>query len=338
MSREKLKLTPSQIKKLEGIVSQFSKARILVVGDFILDEFIWGSVSRISPEAPVPVVKVDRESFMPGGSLNVAHNVSTLKGKVLPVGVVGKDLYGRMLTKAMRREGIDTGGVVYDKNRPTTLKTRVIAHNQQVVRFDRESSGEISGVDQKALIKFINSKLKSIDVIIIEDYGKGVITPALLKEVIRIAKASKVQVVVDPKEKHFDNYKGVTALTPNRFEAYGAVGLDPQDKTPIEKVAKKILTQLKAECLLMTLGEEGMAVCESSGKIHRIPTAAQEVFDVSGAGDTVIAVFALALASGAQFIEAATLANWAASVVVGKLGTATLDQKELIEALRGARS
>jgi rfaE bifunctional protein kinase chain/domain len=338
MSREKLKLSENKVKRLEKIVTSFKNAHVLVIGDFILDEFIWGSVNRISPEAPVPVVKVERESFMPGGSLNVAHNISTLKGHVLPVGVVGKDLYGRMLTKTMRREGIDTGGVVYDTKRPTTLKTRVIAHNQQVVRFDREYSEEISVADRKALIKFIKSKLKKVDVVIIEDYGKGVITPILLKEVIKMAREAKTYVVVDPKEKHFNYYKGVTALTPNRYEAYGAVGLDPNGKEPIEKVAKKILSQLKSECLLMTLGEEGMAVCEKSGKIHRIPTAAQEVFDVSGAGDTVIAVFALALASGAKFIEAATLANWAASVVVGKLGTASLNQAELVKALRGARA
>ncbi len=335
---QKLKLTSSQVEKFQKIISQFPSSKIMVVGDFILDEFIWGSVTRISPEAPVPVVKVDRESFMPGGSLNVAHNVSTLKGNVFPVGVLGKDLYGRMLVKAIRREGIDTGGVVYDAARPTTLKTRIIAHHQQVVRFDKECYEEITAKTKRALLSFIKKRIQSIDVVIIEDYGKGVITAPFLKQVIQIAKRAGKKVVVDPKEKHFTYYRGVTALTPNRYEAYTAVGLEPNSKVPVEKVGSQIIRKLGLDCLLMTLGEDGMGLFEKNGKFHRIPTTAKEVFDVSGAGDTVIAVFALALASGAKPLEAAIIANLAAGVVVGKLGTATLDKKELLEAIKGAVS
>lgn len=334
MTEKQLKLTPAQVDRIERIITNFKRAKVMVIGDFILDAFIWGTVTRISPEAPVPVVKVERESYMPGGSLNVAHNVATLKGQVLPVGVLGKDLYGRMLVKAMRREGIETGGVIYDPQRPTTLKTRVIAHHQQVVRFDKENVEEISPLDRKQLLSFLTKKIQSTDVVIIEDYGKGVITAPFLKQIIRLAKRAGKMILVDPKEKHFNYYQGVTSLTPNRFEAYGMLGLERGSKVPLEEVGSRIMKRLKSESLLITLGEEGMALFEKSGKITRIPTTAKEVFDVSGAGDTVIATFALALAAGAKFVEAAMISNLAAGVVVGKLGTATLDQSELRAAIQ----
>jgi len=307
----------------------------MVLGDFILDEFKWGSVSRISPEAPVPVVKINRESFMPGGSLNVANNVKVLKGHVIPVGILGKDLVGRMLVKTMRREGINTGGVIYDPKRPTTLKTRVIAHHQQVVRFDKEHAEDITPNDRKAIVQFVKKNIQEIDVLVIEDYGKGVVTPQLLKPILQIARKAKTPVLVDPKEEHFHYYKGATALTPNRYEAYSALSTKVNGKVKVEEVGKKLLKRLQLECILMTLGEEGMALFERNGQITKIPTAAREIFDVSGAGDTVIAVFALALAGGAKFQEAAYLANVAAGVVVGKLGTATVDQNELLQALDG---
>jgi D-beta-D-heptose 7-phosphate kinase/D-beta-D-heptose 1-phosphate adenosyltransferase len=335
MTPPALKLNSERIERFRKVIAGFEKARVMVIGDFILDEFIWGSVTRISPEAPVPVVKVDRESFMPGGSLNVAHNAATLNGKVIPVGILGQDLYGRMLAKVMRQRGIDTGGVIYDKNRPTTLKTRIIAHHQQVVRFDKEHTEEIAPLKRKALISFITKKIHQVDAVIIEDYGKGMITGPFLKQIIQIAKKARKPIIVDPKEKHFNYYQGVTALTPNRYEAYTAVGLDPHGKASLEEVGRKLLKRLKLDCILVTLGEEGMALFEKQ-KVHRIPTAAKEVFDVSGAGDTVIAVFALAIAAGAKYLEAAMIANWAAGVVVGKLGTATLDRKELLRAVKAA--
>jgi D-beta-D-heptose 7-phosphate kinase/D-beta-D-heptose 1-phosphate adenosyltransferase len=319
---------------LNKIISGFSKAKVLVVGDFILDEFVWGKVERISPEAPVPVVNVERESFMPGGALNVANNIRTLGARVYPCGVVGRDLHGRMLVKTMRREGIDTGGVIFDASRPTTLKTRVIAHSQQVVRFDREDSRPMTQSDLKRILEFITKTIPTIDVIIIEDYGKGVIVPELLTQVLRQAKTFKKPVLVDPKEKNFPYYRGVTVITPNRKEAYAAYGKREDGKVPdLYEVGKGLIKKFVCDAVLITLGEEGMMLFERSGEVTKIQTAAQEVYDVSGAGDTVIATVSLALAARASLKEAAVISNLAAGIVVGKLGTATVTQEELSASL-----
>jgi len=327
-------LKTSEKKRFSDLIRRFKNARILVIGDFILDQFVWGSVHRISPEAPVPVVNVQRESYVPGGSLNVANNIRTLGGTVYPCGVVGRDLAGRMLLKAMRREGIEIGGIIYDRSRPTSVKTRVIAHSQQVVRFDREKEGEISREDCQKILRFVRQMISSIDVVVIEDYGKGVVQPALLKEVLQLAKRWKKPVLVDPKEKHFSYYQGATALTPNRKEAYTAYenGHRTNHHDPsLEEVGHGLLKQLKSQALLITLGEDGMALFEKNGKMTHIPTTAREVYDVSGAGDTVIAVFSLALAAGAKMREAAMISNLAAGIVVGKIGTATVSRQELEE-------
>lgn len=330
-------LTTSEKRRFIELVDGFSEAHILVIGDFILDQFIWGNVSRISPEAPVPVVDVQRESFMPGGSLNVANNIRSLKGTSYPCGVVGRDLYGRMLLKTMRQQGIETGGIVYDADRPTTLKTRVIANSQQMVRFDREKTEDVSRGDLDRILKFVQQKIKEMDVVILEDYGKGVMQPFLLREVVKLVKKFKKPVLVDPKEKHFAYYRGVTCITPNRKEAYGGYErtIGPWHKTPeLEKVGWGLMKKLNLASVLVTLGEDGMALFEKGGKITKIPTAAREVYDVSGAGDTVIATLALALASGAKMSEAAKISNMAAGIVVGKLGTATVTPDELKDAIR----
>lgn len=323
--------------RFRQIVNRFNKARILVLGDFILDEFIWGDVNRISPEAPVPVVNVQKQSFMPGGTLNVANNIRSMLGTVYPCGVLGRDIHGRMLTKTMRKQGIETGGVIIDKARPTTIKTRIIAHSQQVVRYDRESVQSISKKDADRIIDFVAKKLKDTDVIIIEDYGKGVITEDLLKNVIQMARRAKIQVVVDPKEKHFSYYKGVTAITPNHHEAYGAVRNGEGPKLTLEEVGERLLEKLECDSVLITLGKDGMALFEKNGDLTRINTAAREVYDVAGAGDTVISVFALALAVGATMKEAAKIANLAAGIVVGKLGVAVTTPEELIAAFRNGK-
>lgn len=330
-------LTAAEKKRFLEIMSRFPKAQILVIGDFILDQFVWGNVSRISPEAPVPVVDVKRESFMPGGSLNVANNIRSFQGVAYPCGVLGRDLYGRMLLKTMRQQGIDTGGIVYDATRPTTVKTRVIAHSQQMVRFDREKSEDISKIDLNKILKFVSQKMKDVHVVILEDYGKGVMQPYLLKEVLRLAKKFKKPVLVDPKEKHFSYYRGVTCITPNRKEAYSGYErtVGPWQKEPtLEKVGWGLIKKLNLDSVLITLGEDGMALFEKKGKITKIPTAAREVYDVSGAGDTVIATLALALAVGAKMQEAARISNLAAGIVVGKLGTAAITRRELEEAIR----
>ncbi|OGW81130.1 MAG: hypothetical protein A3G33_10115 [Omnitrophica bacterium RIFCSPLOWO2_12_FULL_44_17] len=325
-------------ERLLTIIQRFSQTRILVIGDFILDEFVWGSVERISPEAPVPVVSVNRESFVPGGALNVANNIRTLGGNVSPCGLVGRDLWGRMLVREMRREGVETGGVIYDANRRTTLKTRVVAHSQQVVRFDREDTQEISNEDLKRLLNHVRRALPEMDVVIIEDYGKGLIVPKLLTEVLKVAKKLKKPVLVDPKEKHFAYYRGVTAMTPNRKEAIAAYiqangPVENGKKPDLHEVGKTLLKHFSSQAMLMTLGEEGMLLFERDGSITKIPTMAKEVYDVSGAGDTVIAVLAMAMAAGASMKEAALISNHAAGIVVGKLGTATVTSEELISAI-----
>lgn len=331
MSKKKIKLSSEKKDELCAIVKRFSEARILVLGDFILDQYIWGNVSRISPEAPVPVVDVIKETFVPGGALNVAHNIQTLGAEVYPCGVIGRDRRGRAFLKIVKRKGIDCGGIVVDKKRPTTLKTRVIGQNQQMVRFDRESKSEVSQQDRKMIISFCRKIMKDIDGVIIEDYGKGVVSPDLLEEVIAIAGKHDKFVAVDPKEKHFEYYKNSTIMTPNKKEAYGAVEASLDE--PVEEVGRRLMKKTKCQSLLMTLGEDGMALFEKKKDVSYIPTAAREVFEVSGAGDTVIAVLSMAMAVGASLNDAAIISNLAAGIVVGKIGTVAVKEQELIESI-----
>lgn len=330
-------LTESLKKEYRSLIRAFPKTRILVIGDFILDQFIWGKVDRISPEAPVPVVHVQKDSFMLGGSLNVANNVHSLGGIVLPCGVLGRDREGRMLRQVLARQRIDTEGVVYEPGRPTTVKTRIIAHSQQVVRFDREHLDPVTEASQKAMFRFLKDRIRTADVVVIEDYGKGVIEAGFLKQIIRLANQRKKPVLVDPKEKNFPLYSGVTAITPNQKEAVnGAEALKIPGDKDIRKTGKALVKALRCASVLITLGEDGMALFEKNGSVTEIPTAAREVYDVSGAGDTVISVLALAVGAGAKMKDAAILANLAAGIVVGKLGTATVSPQELLQAVEAA--
>lgn len=317
-------------QRFETFLKKFRSTRILVMGDLILDEFIWGKVDRISPEAPVPVVWAERESVMPGGAANVATNVKALGGQVRLLGVVGSDSSGERLLRELKGSQIPTDDILTDSSRPTTAKTRVIAHHQQVVRIDRERVLPLSARLNRALIQRALRILPEVEGVIIEDYGKGAIGRELLKPVVAQAKRLGKVITVDPKEEHFDTYRGVTALTPNKKEASLAAGLEITDRASLKRAAQIILKRLKPEVLLVTLGEEGMCLFASNGArpVH-IPTVAREVFDVSGAGDTVISVFTLALGAGATSLEAATIANAAAGVVVGKVGTATCSADEL---------
>lgn len=319
--------------RFKKIISKFQDAKILVIGDLMLDEFLWGDVSRISPEAPVPVVRVRSESFMPGGAANVVNNIHALGGTVHVAGVVGTDERGRVLTDELEKKGLDVAGIVLDDERPTTLKTRVIAHHQQVVRIDKENSGELSDRVIDQIIDYVREVIDDMDAIIIEDYGKGVIAPRVLQGVLRLAKRHKKIVTVDPKEEHFHYYKGVTAITPNHYEAAKAMGMKIKDEDSLVKIGGALLSKLKCEAALMTLGENGMQLFEKSGRVTHIPTVAQDVFDVSGAGDTVIGAFTLALAAGAGMTEAAHISNFAAGIVVGKVGIAVVTQEELTRAI-----
>lgn len=327
------------------IISKFNKANILIIGDVILDEYIWGNVDRISPEAPVPVVLATKKSFMPGGAANVANNISSLGARASLVGAVGDDKNKEIFLSELKKRDLDTNGIFADSNRPTTVKTRIIAQHQQVVRVDWEAADSIDSVLCKKMANNINKNLEKYDAIIIEDYGKGVISAPLLKQIFPAAKAKRKIITVDPKEEHFELYFGATAITPNRKETENAIrnikirnnrqtlsiNVDKLNTdSHINLAGKELLKYLNLDAVLITLGEHGMRLFEKDKSPFHIDTVAQEVFDVSGAGDTVIATFTLALASGASMKEAAEIANFAAGIVVGKFGVATTNQKELL--------
>ncbi len=321
-----------KIKRARTIMDNLRGARILVIGDLIMDHFIWGRVQRISPEAPVPVVEVTSESLLLGGSANVVNNIHSLGGRCLVAGVVGRDEDGAKLLKFLKDRGISTEGIVVDRKRPTTIKTRIIAHSQQVVRFDRENRDGISQDTLRRVMKYVKKAVKSVDLVIISDYAKGLITAPLMEETLALAKKSSKPIIVDPKVEHFDYYAGVTVVTPNNVEASQASGIEIVDEESLHRAGEVLYNRLGCRALLITRGEQGMSIFESDEQTH-IPTVAREVYDVSGAGDTVVGVMGLALAAGADFKEAAVIANFAAGIVVGKVGTATVSPDELREAL-----
>ncbi len=323
------------LPKLEKIIDRFPRVKILVIGDLMLDEFIWGEVSRISPEAPVPVVEVKRESFCPGGASNVGSNIRALGGTSVICGVLGNDIHGRRLAEELRKQKVDLAGVILDSKRPTTLKTRIIAHTQQVVRVDREQIRPLASAELERMVAFVEKTIGEVDALILEDYGKGVIVPGLLEPVVALARRKKKIVTVDPKEEHFRFYRHVTAITPNAHEAGRAAGIKIVDEKSLLAAGARLLKRLKLKAALITRGDEGMTLFEASGKITHISTVAREVYDVTGAGDTVIGAFTLALAAGASMPEAAYLSNFAAGIVVGKVGVATATAEELKKALRG---
>lgn len=314
-------------KNLKEIISRFSKGKVLVVGDLILDEFVRGNVSRISPEAPIPIVEVFRESFMPGGAANVGSNIASLKGKVFLSGVIGTDRTGDTLLAELSKQGLDTQGIIKDKDRPTTLKTRIIAHHQQVVRVDRERKDPLGDVVLKQLLDFCQKIAPEVEVIIIEDYGKGVVTENLLQE-LRGLKGKTI--VIDPRMGSFSSYKGADVITPNRHEAEVALEMKMDSKESLHEGGKQLLEKFELKSALITLGEEGMCLFQEAGEITHIPTVAREVYDVSGAGDSVASTLALALSVGASLKEASYLSNMAAGIVVGKEGTAVVSPEELI--------
>jgi len=324
----------TQHPKLQRLIQRFPQAGVLVVGDLILDHYIWGKVSRISPEAPVPVVQVHSESLQLGGAANVYNNILALGGKADICGVVGADESGRCLLKelGLRRQG--RGGVVIDPARPTTRKTRIVAHNQQVVRFDVERRSDIKQPIQRRIIRYVESRLREISCLVVSDYAKGVVTLPLMTELTRLAALRRIPLIVDPKVEHFSYYKGVTVVTPNHLEAGQAAGLHTDDERSITEAGEIIRQRLGCSAVLITRGEQGMSLFEADGARWHIPTTARQVYDVTGAGDTVVGTLALALATGASMQDGAVLANLAAGIVVGVVGTGTVTAAQLSEALK----
>lgn len=327
-------LPPSRVRK---ILSAATKVRAIVVGDAMLDQFIWGHVSRISPEAPVPVVDFDSESFIPGGAANVARNLTALKMPTELFGVVGRDSSATHLKKLLDDHHIGRDGMLANPRRFTSVKTRIVAQQQQMVRLDRETRQDLDAAGTARLLAALEPNLDGTAAVIVGDYGKGVVTQPLLDAIKSLCRKRGIWLSLDPKPVHHLDLRGLSLITPNRREAFELAGIrdttrnaNPLADAHLMLVVKKLLEELKPVLLLVTLGELGMLLCRAGKKPFHIPTRAKEVFDVSGAGDTVIASFTLAIAAGASPVEAAILSNHAAGIVVGKVGTATTTPEELI--------
>lgn len=305
--------------------------RVLVLGDVMLDEFLWGKVARISPEAPVPVVEIQRESFHVGGAGNVARNVRSLLGEAVLVGVVGRDAAALRLRDELRASGVEDA-LVETPGRPTTVKTRILAHHQQVCRADRERADDVEKAVEDALIARVSGSLRGVHALVVSDYQKGVVTPRVMRSVVALARRRRIPVLVDPKVRHFARYRGASVVTPNQAEAEQATGLRLRTDAEVRAAGARLLRSLRCRAVLITRGEHGMSLFETGRAALQIPTAAREVFDVTGAGDTVIATLGLALCAGASLAQAAALANHAAGVVVGKLGTAAATPEEVLAA------
>jgi rfaE bifunctional protein kinase chain/domain len=329
------------LNRLQQILDGAPSKRITVIGDLMLDEFVWGKVGRISPEAPVPVVEVTGESFYPGGAANVARNLREFVDRVAIIGLLGKDPSGQQLQELLTRQKIDISNAIEDESFRTILKTRIIALHQQVVRVDREKIVSPSSAQIAKVVADVRNSIRQTDAIIFEDYGKGLVTTELVSQIAREARAAGKIVAADPNPRHSVDWHGVTVVKPNRAEAFLASGVpwrEPDEAPPedadLRRAGEGLLEKWDTKYVLITLGEHGMMLFQQNEAPHYIPTKARQVFDVSGAGDTAIALFTLGLVCGATPIEAAEIANHGSAVVVSKLGTATVTRDELIATFR----
>ncbi len=313
-----------ELTRLNELLGGFGGRRVAILGDVMLDRYIWGDVNRISPEAPVPVVEVRDETVRFGGAANVAENVAALGAATNVLGVIGDDDHGRSLLELLSARGVGVGHVLVHPGRPTTTKTRIIAHNQQVVRADREHTHALDDSVEESIVAALREVIPASDVLIISDYGKGVVSGRTLGAALAAARSGGTLVCVDPKESHFSRYLGVTAITPNLKEASGAVGHAMSAEDDLLRGGWELRERLDAQCVIVTRGENGMSLFMKGGEYAHLPTVAREVFDVTGAGDTVIGVLGVALAAGASMVEAAMIANHAAGVVIREIGTASI--------------
>ena len=328
--------SPLSPARARALFNKMRDRRVIVLGDVMLDEFLWGTVARISPEAPVPVVEVTRHSYHLGGAGNVAANVCALGGSAVLAGVVGSDAAAERVRESLDRAGVQAALVSSDSARPTTVKTRIVAHHQQVVRADRERADDISADLEDGLVGRLRGALPSCGALVVSDYQKGVVTQRLMRTVVSLARRLGIPVLVDPKVRHFPFYRGVSVITPNQLETEQATGIRIRSEDDLLAAGARVLRKLRCGAALVTRGEQGMSLFQDGSRPLHIPTAAREVFDVTGAGDTVIATVALGLCGGARLHEAAMLANYAAGVVVGKLGTATATPDEVMAAVEAA--
>lgn len=331
--QENVLITPGRKTRLIEAIERFPHCRVMVIGDLMLDVFIWGEVRRISPEAPVPVVEVNGETKCLGGAANVAHNLASLGAIPHPAGVIGDDEAGAKILELFSEKSVATVGIIEEKGRPSSVKTRIIARNQQVVRYDRESRHAPDRKSLERLIDFIGKTLPHSDVVIVSDYAKGVVCARLIDE-LRTLTSGKIPVVVDPKVQNFDLYRSFTTVTPNHHEAALISGIPIVDEESLHAAGRKLLRKLGCENLLITRGKDGMSIFRNGDTaFHSIPHFARQVYDVTGAGDTVAAVLALGAAAGLSIIDSSILANLAAGIVVGEVGTAAVSAGTLTAAL-----
>jgi len=322
------------IKNPAGLLKKFNGKKILVVGDVMIDRYIWGNVSRISPEAPVPVVAVEREDMMLGGAANVAANIASLGGHAILAGVVGSDEGARLLAGRLESFGIDASGLIALPDRPTTLKTRIVAHSQHVVRFDHEVKAPVDGGARNRLLHFIEETMRNVDAVIVSDYAKGVIGRSLMNRITQNADGRFI--AVDPKVSNLECYRHVSVITPNRLEASTASRIDIHDEESLLAAAEWFFARLECECILITRGPEGMTLVKPGRNVYHIPAVARKVYDVTGAGDTVIATMTICRAAGAAIEDSARIANVAAGIVVGEVGTSVIRKDDLLTQLHKA--
>jgi len=329
----------AKANKLLALLAKFRRSRVLVVGDLMLDRFIWGEVERISPEAPVPVLRMTTESFRLGGAANVVNNIHSLGGRVTVAGVIGRDRSGSMLLRALHDSGISTTGIFQENGLQTTQKIRVIAHprHQQIVRLDRENGDHLGRTMRLKIRQFVLKNIGRCDAVVISDYGKGVIHRELLDMMARLAKEKNVVCIVDPKKENFGAYRNPSLVTPNREEASQASGVDIRDDATLREAGRRLIELWQAKAVLITRGSEGMSLFRPGREVRHFPAEQQEVFDVTGAGDTVVAAVALALGSGSSYEEAAVVANLAASLVGSEVGPVAVPVEKLKRAMRGQK-
>lgn len=327
----------SDLLMLVDIVKKISGVNILVVGDLMLDRYWWGDVTRISPEAPVPIVRLKKNTYAVGGAANVVANIAGLGAKACLVGVVGNDAEAERFRELLAETGISDAHLVSTDQRPTTVKTRIIAHNQQVVRVDQETAAELDAGDVEKVLGVIDEVIGEVDLVIISDYGKGVLTGEILTRLITKTRGLGKPVLVDPKGKDFSKYEGASLLTPNRREAAEACHLESESQDLVEKAGSKLLAELDLHAILITQSEDGMTLFRKDSGPEHLEAAAREIYDVTGAGDTVIACLGAALAAGADYLAAAKIANIGAGLVIRQLGTTHITAERLIAELGSAR-
>jgi D-beta-D-heptose 7-phosphate kinase/D-beta-D-heptose 1-phosphate adenosyltransferase len=316
------------------ILDKFADVRVLIVGDVMLDRYFWGTVARISPEAPVPVVRLEKQTVTAGGAANVAANVAALGAKSYLLGIIGNDQGASELKQILEQSGVNPSNLIQTSNRQTTTKTRIVAHHQHVVRLDDEKTTPLDALNSEQIRRKVADLLPASDVVVLSDYAKGCLSNAVLAHVIEESRKHGKPILVDPKGRDYQKYAGATVLTPNKSEASAASAIEITDEESLKAAGEKLLAELKTEALLITLGEDGMRLFERNRKSVQIPAAARDVYDVTGAGDTVIASIAVALGAGANFADAARIANSAAGIVVEQIGTTAVKKAELEKSLQ----